>query len=388
MKKLSFFAPVAAIALAMPLSLAYAAEVQAGKTVSIPGTQTISENAYLAGGQVNVAAPAEKDLLVAGGKILINAPVSGDLMLAGGTIDVLGKVAGDLRIAGGEVIIHEAVGGDVIVFGGTVTLLPGALVAGDVVVFGGIVDIQSAVAGSLDVRADDVAVNSSIAGPVSIQAGTAVSFGANAALGGTLSYSAPKEADIAEGAELGNQVVFTEQGSASSDDRNMVAGFLAVLGALMFVKFLGMLAAALLITYAFKNALHALSLQAIQKFWQMAGIGFVVTVLAPIAIFLLLISVIGMFIGFALAALYLFALLIAGIFMCILAGAFLSQWIKKEVRIDWIWTLFGTAAVFLLSFVPIIGWALTVILFFASMGAVATSMWQDAKAKMHAVSAD
>ncbi len=381
MKKLSLFAFVMVLALVMPLGVVHAAEVQAGKTVFIGETEAITDNAYLAGGQVSVSAPAAKDLLAAGGRIIVNAPVSGDLMLAGGNIDVLSTVAGDVRIAGGNVTIAEAVGGDVIVFGGDVTLLPGATVSGDVIVFAGSVDVQGAIAGKLDVRGETVTINAAVAGPVSIHATRAVSFGANTALANALTYRAPSEATIENGASLGEQVVFTKQ-EMPAHDKSMVKGILAILGVLMFVKFIGMLTTALVATYVFKNASLALCAEVMQKFWQTVGIGFIAITVTPIAIVLLFISVIGMYLGFILGILYLLALLVAGIYMCIIAGAFLSRWIKKETQLNWIWTLAGTVLVFLLSFVPIIGWVAMVLLFFASMGAVVMSMNHDAKAKM------
>lgn len=382
MKKLPFFVLVALVILSLPLAFAHAAKMQAGEFVSIPASPAISENAYFAGGQINVAAPVEKDLLAAGGKITVNAPVSGDLMLAGGTIDVLGKVAGDVRIAGGHVTIHEGVDGDVLVFGGNVILLPGAQISGDVVVFGGVVDVQGSIAGTLTARADEVTLNAAVTGPVSIKAGQSVSFGANTALGSTLMYSSFRDAEIADGANLGTQVVFTKQEAIPHEEgKGVVAGVLAVLGVLALVKFLGMLVSALVVAYAFKGFSLSLSMRVIEKFWKMAGIGFIATILTPVVIFLLFISVIGMYLGFVLMALYALALFTAGIYMCITAGAFLSKWIRKNAEITWMWVLAGTAAVFLLSFVPIVGWILVMLLFFASMGAVTMSIKGDADTK-------
>lgn len=382
MKKLSFLLALSLIAFIAPFNFAHASEMQAGKIISIPATQTLSENAYLAGAQVNVSAPATKDLVVAGARVIVSAPVSGDLLILGGNVDVVGKVAGDVRIAGGNITLTEPVSGDVIVAGGTVTLLPGATVVGDLLVLGGSADVQGTVQGKVTIYASDVTLNAGVTGPVSIHAGKAVTFGASTALGNSLTYSAPTEATIDDGAKLGDQVVFTKYEGTSKHERSMVAGALAFVGIAMFIKFIGILLVALILTLAFKKSSLVLVTGAVQKFWKMVGIGFLATVATPVAILLLLITVAGAYLAFIVASLYLFALLVAGVFMCLIAGAFLSKWFRKEIRLDWKWTLGGVAVVFIAPFIPVIGWIALLLLFFAAMGAVVMSLKREAEVKM------
>ncbi|MFA5876985.1 MAG: hypothetical protein WC880_01325 [Candidatus Paceibacterota bacterium] len=380
MKKLSFLAFLALVALVIPLSVVHAAQTQVGKIVTV--SQTLSENAYIAGQEVYISSTAEKDLLGAGGKVTANAPVVGDLMLVAGSINILDSVGGDVRVAGGDVTIAKSVGGDLLVFGGVVTILPSATIGGDVIIFGGTVDIQGAVQGSLKVHAEGVTVNGVVMGPASVKTSDSVSFGEKADFRSSLSYSAPIDATIAEGAKLGGEVVFTKEEGGSSNDKNIIAGILAVVGIMMLIKFVGILSVALVIVYTFKNASLALSTQTVQKFWPMVGVGFIAIISIPVLTLLLFASVVGMYFGFILLALYLFALLVAGVFMCITTGAFLSKLIRKEVQVDWKWTIFGTVVVFVLPFIPFLGWVALIVLFFASMGAVATSLWRDAKVKM------
>ena len=380
MKKLSFLAFLALAVLVVPFGVVHAAQTQVGKTVTV--SETLSENAYIAGQEVYISATAEKDLLGAGGKVTVNAPVVGDLMLAAGSINILDSVGGDVRVAGGDVTIAKSVGGDLVIFGGVVTVLSSATIGGDVIIFGGTVDIQGIVEGSLKIHAESVTVNGAVVGPASVQTTDSVSFGEKADFRSSLSYSAPIEATIAEGAKLGGEVVFTKEEGRSSNDKNIIAGILAALGIMMLIKFVGILSVALVMIYAFKNASLALSTQTIQKFWPMVGVGLIATIVIPVLLVLLFLSVVGMYFGFILLALYLFALLVAGVFMCITTGALLSKLIRKEVQVDWKWTLFGTVLVFVLPFVPILGWIAIVILFFASMGAVVMSLKHDAKAKM------
>jgi hypothetical protein len=379
MKSISLFAALVAFVVLTPIAAIHAAEMQAGKTVFIENATPLLENAYLIGGDVNVSAPAEKDLTALGGKIIVNAPVAEDVMLGGGTIDVLDEVSGDVRIAGGEVTIQKNVGGDLVVLAGTVTVLPGATISGDVIVFGGTVDIEGDVMGALTIHGEDVTVNSAVTGPASIKSEHSVTFGEKSAFGNTLAYRAPKEAEIVTGANLGAQVVFTKNETKTHD---FFGAFFAIFGILILVKFIGMLLAALLTVSVFKRASLALSMKASEKLLPMLGIGFLATIVPPIAIVLLALSFVGLYLAFIVGVLYLFALLSAGIFMCILAGALLSKWIRKEMHADWQWTILGTVLVFVLGIIPVIGWVTVLVLFFTAMGAVATSLREDAKAKM------
>lgn len=380
MKKLSFLALLALVSLVIPLGVVHAAQTQVGKTVTV--SEPLSENAYIVGEEVYISSTAEKDVLGVGGKVTVNAPIVGDLMLAAGSVNVLDSVAGDVRVVGGDVTIAKSVGGDLVVFGGTVVILPGVTIEGDTLIFGGSVDMQGTANGNFTVYGGEATVNGTVVGPAVIKVGEVIIFGEKADFRSSLSYSAPAEATIAEGAKLGGEVVFTKEEHGSSNDKNIIAGILAFVGIMMLVKFVGILSVALVMTYAFKNTSLALSTEMIQKFWPMVGVGLAATVVTPIAVILLCISVVGMYFGFILLALYIFALLVAGVFMCITTGALLSKLIQKEVRVDWKWTLFGTILVFALPFIPVVGWIAIVILFFASMGAVTMSLKRDAKAKM------
>ncbi len=383
MKHISIFAPVLAAFLVLSASapLVYAAELKAGETVFISGDEPITENAYIAGGRVNIGSPAEKDLWVTGGNVVIDAPVSGDVAAAGGTVDIREPVAGDVRIAGGDITISKPVGGDVLVFGGSVTLLPGANVSGDLLVFGGEVSMEGSVTGSTKIYGGEVNVNATLTGPALMKA-ESVSFGEKTMIASSLSYSAREEATVLPGATLGEQVTFTPLEGKAEGKGKLAALALAIGAFFIAAKFVGMLATALILAYAFKRSSFALASDAVSRFWQKAAVGFVALIVTPVAMFLLMISGIGFYPGLILAALYLFALLVGGAYMGIIAGAFLSKWIRKEIQITWKWVTLGVVVSFLLAFIPIIGWLAAFLLFLASFGAVATSAWRDAKAKM------
>ncbi len=351
------------------------------KTVSVPATQIVADNAYLAGGQVNFLTTAQKDLIAAGGQVTVNGPVWGDVLLAGGSVEVLQPVRGDVRVLGGQVTIGNSVTGDVIVGGGSVTVLPGVVIGGDVVLVGGNLDMEATVNGELRAYGGDVTINGIVAGPVLVKAGKSLSFGDKTVLGSMLTYSAPQEASVAQGAKLGTKVVFNKQES-KMPGWNPAGIVLAIFGVLIFVKFVGILVAALLLVLVFKKFSQSLSERTVAHFWKKTGIGFIALIVTPVAAILLGITVIGLYLAFFLALLYFLLLIIAGVYMCVAAGAFLSKWIKKEAIVDVKWTILGTVAVFLLTFVPFVGWIADLLLFFAAFGTIVMSAFHDAEEKM------
>lgn len=374
------FAAILFIA-AVPLTAVNASVFEAGKSVTIPKTELEADNLYLAGGQVTFSTTAQKDIVAAGGTVIVGGQVYGDALLAGGNVMVLNDVRGDIRAAGGQVHISGLVGGDVLAAGGSVTIEPGAVVAGDVMVAGGAVDIEGTVNGQVSAYGGNVTVNSTIAGPVSIKAGKSVMFGEKAVLGNGVSYAAPAEAIVVPGAKIGDNVTFLKQG-ANMDGRSLRGIFFAILGFLFVAKFIAILVAALVMVLVFGSFSQTLSERTLAHFWKKTLVGFVTLIVTPVAIVLLGITLIGIYLAMFLGLVYLMALVLASVYMCVLAGGILSKWIRKDIRADWKWTILGTVAVFLLTFVPIVGWMIDFFLMLAALGAVTLSIHRDAKEKM------
>jgi cytoskeletal protein CcmA (bactofilin family) len=374
---LSFF--VAALFLA-PL-LAGAATVSTDKTVSIPQTQLVADNAYLAGGDVIFSSTAQKDLVAAGGTVTVSGQVWGEEILAGGDIEILNEVRGSVRAAGGTIRIQGPVRGDVLAGGGDVTLLPGSVVGGDVIILGGKVDIEGSVNGEVRVYGGEVTINGTVLGPVLVRAGKSLTFGEKTVLGGTLTYTAPQEASVAEGAKLPANIAFTQ--SEGHENAPGIKGIiLGVVAFLVVAKLIAILAAALIFVYFFAPFVKTLTDRTVLHFWKKVGVGFIALIVTPIAAILAMITVIGIYVGLFFLLSYLVVLVLAGVYMGVLAGGILSKWIVKEVRTDWKWTILGTLAVFLLGLIPIVGWIVDFFLFLAALGAITLSVHRDAKEKM------
>lgn len=376
------FSLALAVLLVTP-AFAHAALFKAGDVVTIPKDEAVSENAYVAGGQVTISTSALRDVVVAGGRIILNGQVWGDALLGGGSVDVLELVQGDVRAAGGQVTVAHVVNGDLLVAGGSVSVLPGAIVAGDTVIAGGDVVMDGITNGSVRIYGGTVRINGTVKGSLFIKAGESVSFGPKAIIEGVVDYRAPEKATIADGARMPERIDFTLTEIPKQEIKeNFAKVAFVVIGTLFLVKFVAMSVGVVLAVTFFKNFATRVAEETIQKFWQMVFVGFLTSVAAPIGILILIVSVVGMYVGFIAGALYLLAILVAGLLMCVTAGALLSKIFKKEVHVDWKWALLGAVVVFLATFVPFVGWLAICLLYLASLGAVIINLYKDAKAKI------
>ncbi|MBX9765022.1 FapA family protein [Patescibacteria group bacterium] len=370
------------IASILPFS-ADAALFKAGDTVTIPKDEVVSENAYVAGGQVTISTSVLRDIVIAGGKIIINGQVWGDALLAGGSVDVLELVQGDVRAAGGQVTVAHAVNGDAVLAGGAVSVLPGAIVAGDVVIAGGDVVMDGIVNGTVRIYGGNVRINGTVKGPLYVKAGESLSFGPKAIIEEMVDYRAPEEATVADGAEMPENVTFTLTEIPKEEMKeNFAKVAFAVIGALFIIKLVAMAVGVLLAVAFFNTFAKRVAEETLQKFWHMVFIGFLTTVAAPVGIVILIVSVLGMYVGFIAGVLYLLAMLIAGLLMCVAAGALLSKIFKKEIIVNWKWALLGTVVTFVASFIPFVGWLAICLFYLAALGSAVTNLYRDAKAKM------
>ncbi len=127
-KLIRFFILLALVVL--PTSTAYA--------------QSPNGDVVLFGQNYTLATGDELDgsLAVLGGNITIeeDASVTGDVALIGGNIEMDGEVQGDLAVVGGNLIVSGTVDGDIVIIGGQVQLTATAVVNGGITTVGGQLD--------------------------------------------------------------------------------------------------------------------------------------------------------------------------------------------------------------------------------------------------------
>lgn len=352
----------------------HAAEFRAGQEYGLRKGEMVEGNLYAAGGRVTVEGDVNGDLMVAGGNIIISGNVTRDVAVAGGDITLNGNIGEDLRVAGGNITISGNSGGDLLVGGGSVHVTSVAAVKGDAMIGGGQVVIDGNFNGSLRAAGGTVEINGPIAGSVDVKAGQKLVLGPNASIGGDLHYSAPQEVDRDAAAKITGEVTYQQTKARNGGMLGRGAVF-ALFGVWWIFKLLSLLIAALLVFHFWPAKARNAGLRVDAGLGHNLLAGFLVAVLAPVAIIAMMITIVGFFIGLAAAFIYALLLVLASILSGIVLGFLIHHHVLKGELNSFAWyhVVLGVIVLEFVKAIPLVGWIAHLILFLSVLGVL--SLW-------------
>ena len=225
---------------------AAAGDFRGANTVTVAEGETIDDDLYVGAGTVSIGGTIEGDATIAGGTVTVTGTVNGSLNVGGGSVDVLGEVTGAVRVSGGTVRIAGSVGRDVVVFGGSVTIEPDAEVGGDVAGGVGTLTVGGTIGGDVLAGARTLRVAGTIEGGIDAAVGDLIIEG-DASVGGNVTYTSDREAQIADTAQIGGSVERREPapGTGGGDGAESIPGATTILA------FLGVLVGMLIFGWTF-----------------------------------------------------------------------------------------------------------------------------------------
>lgn len=189
-----------AIAITVSLSLS---GIAAADTVSV----THGGDTFVAGAQVNEAVDANGDAFLAARTIDARGATAGDLHVAGFDVSVSTAAAEDLYAAGATVVVRSPVAQDLTAAGFSVRTEKPSVTQGNVRLFGNSITVEGPIEGALLAAGRDVIVNAVIKGDARILA-QSLSFGPDAQINGTLTYSTEDKIAVPERVAPSERVVF------------------------------------------------------------------------------------------------------------------------------------------------------------------------------------
>lgn len=337
--------------------------VRTGEVISVLGDQRVEGNFYALGSTVSLAGPIAGDVVAGAGTVSINAPVEHDILVLGGTVGVHATVTEDVRIVAGDVTIADHVGGSVFVVGGRVSILSTATIAGDVLVVAGDVVVEGAIKGKLLGVAERVRVDGPVAG-VDIET-AALTLGARANVTGDVRYTSAAEASRAPAATVSGAVVRNDVVTDES---------VSYRGAAM--AFLVSLFASLSLYLVARRPLGLYARQATHNIAREAFIGFALVVAVPVAIVVLMVSVLGLFLGLIGLAVFLMTIMLALPLMNVVAGVLIGRTFQNTHEVNILLIALGALTVQAMLFVPVIGPILLFVLFLTTVGGLATALYR------------
>jgi cytoskeletal protein CcmA (bactofilin family) len=342
--------------------------------------QRFGGDLFIGGGSLTVREPVKGDLFAGGGSIDIETPVSGDAVVAGGKLRLGADVGRNIYAAGGQVNVLGKVGGNARMAGGQVEIAPQAEVAGNVSVSGGRVELRGTIKGHVQAAGGEVLIDGPIAGDVIATSGR-LTLGPGARIGGKLRYRSrePLAQDAAAQVSGGIEKLLPALGrggdkaraeQAAREEREHERRFANPVRA--WTVGLMLLAALLLALLPGASANVARTWRAHAGFSLLAG--FVLLVCVPVAVLLLLISIIGIPVALAVIASYLALLPVAYVASAIGAGDWALQRWQPQRGAQVLWRI-GAACLALLvlallGWVPVLGWVIAFLALLAGLGAM------------------
>jgi hypothetical protein len=362
---------------------AKANRIEWGKNVII--SKPVYEDLYIIGGTIVINAPVYGDLIVAGGNITINDTIKNDILLAGGEVMIRGYVADDIRCAGGKLIIQSGTGGDLVVTGGTVEVMTGVTIGGSLMVSGGDVkvngdikeDIRSTagsiaingtVGRNLDIRSSQIIINGSVVG-YSVLSANKIVIGDKAFFGSYIRYwNKVKQLEV--GQNVGHGKIVFDPSLKLKTNSWYYLGYQTVIGMFWYIStvLLFMLIFQYLFSASFKKAGETID----QSSGKSLTSGLIFFLGMPVAILVLLITLIGIPFGLLLMLSYVTLLLLAKTITALV----MANWYNNHFNYHWkFWKTIGSAMVLfilftIISFTPFLGWLVMLLIASVAFGAI------------------
>ena len=162
---------------------------------------------FVAGASMVETLDTPGDTFVAGRSAVVRGMVEGDLHVSGFDVSVSADTAEDLYALGAAVVVRGAIAEDLSAAGFSVRTESTAETKGNARLLGNTVTVEGPVSGALSVTGRNVILNAPIAGDVRILA-KALSFGPQAVVMGTITYSVENQMEVPERVASPDRVVF------------------------------------------------------------------------------------------------------------------------------------------------------------------------------------
>ncbi|ALE92771.1 hypothetical protein AOC05_11435 [Arthrobacter alpinus] len=220
---------------------------------------------------VDVSGVVNGDVYASGQDVTISGNVTGDVIAAAQTIKITGTVGGNIRLAGQNVTISGDVSRSATIFAGSIIITETGKLGNDLVGAASDLKIAGDVGRDLLVSVDRLSIDGSV--------------------GGNLTYYSDTEGQIAQGAVDG-AVKRVDPPQSTSEDRSPGAAFIAWLLGLLYA----LVALSLVTLFAgllFPRWLRQVTYHLMPSPWKALLVGFLASIAVPVALLVLLVTIIG-----------------------------------------------------------------------------------------------
>jgi hypothetical protein len=348
----------------------------AGGLVDVDGA--VTDNPWVAGGRLDIDVAVGEDIWAAGGDVNLKGSASQDVHAAGGHVEAKNRVTGNLLLSGADIIIAADVGGDLRAAGAFIRVMPQSRIGRTTSLAGSHIYFNGEANNSVEITGDTVEFDGRIGGNLKVNA-RRLTINDTASIGGAFTYRGLSPASIAPGAVIKGKIsqdIVSEGDFVRPDARRLGGGLVALGGAFLALG-----------AFVFGGILYFLFPALVTRFVGMLrhrparslGWGFVVLFLTPVVAALLMFTVIGIPVGFVIFSLYPVLL-----FLGYVVAAFgFSDWLlNRRNALLSVWRFLiqfalGLIVLTLIVLVPFIGWWLFFAAFLVGIGAASLAVFSN-----------
>lgn len=297
---------------------------------------------------------------------LADAPGSGDVVVLGGSLRLDSEVRQNLYAGGGQVTLEGTLARNARVAGGSVTVGPRARIDGNASLAGGRVEMLGAVGGYLQAAGGRVYLDGRVDGDVTAAAGE-LELGPNARIGGKLTYRGAAPLVQHPQAQVAGGIERLEMEFRRGPERK--AG-----PALFGVWTVGLMTSAAVLVLALPGFFGRVAQAARRRFGWSVLWGFLALAAGPLAVIVLLATVIGVPLAL-IALLAYFALLLLGYVSAGIAlgdGVLARGWTSRAGHRGWraLFAALGVLAIGVVALIPWLGGLFAFLALITGMGAL------------------
>jgi cytoskeletal protein CcmA (bactofilin family) len=307
------------------------------------------------------------DAILAAGEIKFGGYAVGDLLAVSGNLAVNGPIGGSLRAAGGKVTIEERIARNATAIGGEINLGTRGGVDGNAYLSGGRIIVRGTVVGSLHAGGGEVTLDGPIGGDVRVEA-ERLTLGPASRIQGSLTYRVPPaNVHVDSAAQISGVTIILPQ--------RPPAPFPGILRVLLGIAFL---VAGTVAVAVFPATASAAAQRLRQRTAASIGTGVLLLFAVPVAIVVMLATVVGIPLGFITAVSFGIILYLSGSIAAVLVGGQLlrrNAGGRREKVIAHF--LLGAVVLVLLGMVPVLGIMIRVLSVVAGLGALALAVRRD-----------
>jgi cytoskeletal protein CcmA (bactofilin family) len=318
-----------------------------GDNITIGGERTIDNTVFAAGRNIHIGSEVNGDVFVAGQTINISGPVRGDVIAAGQTITVSGNVSGDVRLAGQTISLSSAVGGNATVAGQSFTLDSKGSIGGDATIGATDTSLNGNVRRDVSIGGDNAVVSGAVGRNITTHANH-LRLGPGARVAGNIEHTSSEDVKRDSGAVVNGKVTRKEPPKEDArEERREAAGFNF---GWFFYTMLAMALTATALALLIPNLLERLTDRGFPRPWAPLLVGFIASIVMPIILLVLALSLVGLPLAILLGLGWLVILILSGHVFAYYVG----RLVFRGPRHALLTILAGTGILLLLYFIPVI----------------------------------